>query len=216
MGYIRRTQPATAVLIAFLGACSALAQESELWPGTAYDPSIPTIFEVVGHEPGTEITPHRGLVEYFEALSSAIPDRVRLVDYGKTWEGRRLVYAIIAKPDTLARIDAVQEEIGRLADPRTTDEKEAENLIRSLPATVWLSYGVHGNEISSSDAALATAYHLLAATNSEVVDAIRENAVVVVGFTADPNTRAYMDGLNVLFLNAVFRGPAHARPPVLD
>ncbi len=33
----------------------------------------------------------------------------------------------------------------------------------------------------------------------------------VVAFTADPNYRAYMDGMNVLFLNAVFRGPAHAR-----
>jgi hypothetical protein len=37
---------------------------------------------------------------------------------------------------------------------------------------------------------------------------------VVVGFTADPNFRAYLDGLNVLFLNAVFRGPARARPAV--
>jgi hypothetical protein len=32
----------------------------------------------------------------------------------------------------------------------------------------------------------------------------------VIGFTADPNYRAYMDGLNLLFLNAVFRGPAHS------
>jgi hypothetical protein len=32
----------------------------------------------------------------------------------------------------------------------------------------------------------------------------------VVAFTADPNFRGYMDGLNILFLNAVFRGPAHA------
>ncbi|SPF49405.1 hypothetical protein SBA4_4060001 [Candidatus Sulfopaludibacter sp. SbA4] len=31
-----------------------------------------------------------------------------------------------------------------------------------------------------------------------------------IGFTADPNYRAYMDGLNLLFINAVFRGPAHA------
>jgi len=29
----------------------------------------------------------------------------------------------------------------------------------------------------------------------------------VVGFTADPNYRAYMDGLNIVFLNAVFRHP---------
>ena len=34
---------------------------------------------------------------------------------------------------------------------------------------------------------------------------------VVVGFTQDPNFRAIGDGLNILFLNAVFRGPAHAR-----
>jgi hypothetical protein len=33
----------------------------------------------------------------------------------------------------------------------------------------------------------------------------------VVGFTEDPNFRAFSDGMNVLFLNAVFRGPAHAR-----
>ena len=33
----------------------------------------------------------------------------------------------------------------------------------------------------------------------------------VVAFTADPNFRAYLDGLNILFLNAIFRGPAHTR-----
>jgi hypothetical protein len=31
-----------------------------------------------------------------------------------------------------------------------------------------------------------------------------------IGFTADPNYRGYMDGLNLLFINAVFRGPGHA------
>ena len=37
---------------------------------------------------------------------------------------------------------------------------------------------------------------------------------IVVGFTTDPTFRAYLDGLNVLFLNAVFRAPARARPAV--
>jgi hypothetical protein len=34
---------------------------------------------------------------------------------------------------------------------------------------------------------------------------------VVVAFTEDPTFRGMLDGMNVLFLNAVFRGPAHAR-----
>jgi hypothetical protein len=37
----------------------------------------------------------------------------------------------------------------------------------------------------------------------------RSGRGVVVGFTADPNYRAAIDGLNILFLNAIFRGPAH-------
>ncbi len=34
----------------------------------------------------------------------------------------------------------------------------------------------------------------------------------VIGFTQDPNVRAYLDGLNLIFMNAIFRGSAHARP----
>ncbi len=35
---------------------------------------------------------------------------------------------------------------------------------------------------------------------------------VCCGFTQDPTVRAYLDGLNVLLMNAIFRGAAHARP----
>ena len=34
----------------------------------------------------------------------------------------------------------------------------------------------------------------------------------VIGFTQDPNVRAYLDGLNIIFMNAILRGSAHARP----
>ncbi len=33
----------------------------------------------------------------------------------------------------------------------------------------------------------------------------------VIAFTQNPTTRAYLDGLTVLFANALFRAPAHAR-----
>lgn len=34
----------------------------------------------------------------------------------------------------------------------------------------------------------------------------------VIGFTSDPTRRAYLDGLNVMLMNAIFRGSAHSRP----
>jgi hypothetical protein len=39
-----------------------------------------------------------------------------------------------------------------------------------------------------------------------------EGRGAVIGFAADPTFRAYQDGMNVFFVNAVFRGPAHTRP----
>jgi hypothetical protein len=39
---------------------------------------------------------------------------------------------------------------------------------------------------------------------------------IVVGFTQDPSFRAISDGMNLLFLNAVFRGPAHTRGAVTE
>ena len=42
----------------------------------------------------------------------------------------------------------------------------------------------------------------------------RRRRRLVVGFVADPNFRAYMDGMNVMFLNAVLRGAAKARTAV--
>ena len=36
----------------------------------------------------------------------------------------------------------------------------------------------------------------------------------VIAFTQDPNVRAYLDGLNVIFMNAIFRGSAHASKPI--
>ena len=44
------------------------------------------------------------------------------------------------------------------------------------------------------------------------VVAQRNGRGYVIGFTQDPNVRAYLDGLNVIFMNAIFRGSAHSRP----
>jgi hypothetical protein len=44
------------------------------------------------------------------------------------------------------------------------------------------------------------------------VVAQRSGKGYVIGFTQDPNVRAYLDGLNIIFMNAILRGSAHARP----
>ena len=58
-----------------------------------------------------------------------------------------------------------------------------------LPVVVWLIHGVHGNEISSSDAALAEAYHLLAARGSADADLTLREALVIIDPMQNPDGR---------------------------
>jgi hypothetical protein len=46
-------------------------KQVEFWPGAAYDSRIPTLRQVLGHDPGEKVTNHAGLVRYMEALSPA-------------------------------------------------------------------------------------------------------------------------------------------------
>ena len=59
----------------------------------------------------------------------------------------------------------------------------------NLPAVVWLGYGVHGNEISSPDAALLTAYHLLAARNDKHGGQILAKRLLLIDPTQNPDGR---------------------------
>src|SRR5688500_83871 len=130
-----------------------------LAPNTTYDRAIPTLEAVIGHRPGDAITTPDEIGRYLEALAKAAPDRTRLVKYATSWEGRPLHYLIVGSKERIARLDEVRKGLQAIA----AGTADAERLIADLPVVVWLLHGVHGNEISSADAALQEAYHLLAA-----------------------------------------------------
>jgi hypothetical protein len=90
----------------------------------------------------------------------------------------------------MARLDEVKKGLGALADPRGLLPGEADRLVGDLPAVVWLLHAVHGNEISSTDAALALAHHLLAAEGDPVADLVRREAIVLVDPLENPDGRA--------------------------
>jgi hypothetical protein len=159
---------------------TANAQDFEYWPNADYDPSIPTIESVLGHAPGERITWHADAVRYFEALAASDPDRVSVHRYATSWEGRDLIYVVITSPENMRRIDDIKQDMQSLRNAAPTSRSEADRIIQSGPAITWLSYGVHGDEISSTDASMLTAYHLLASRgDSRVADILRESVVVI-------------------------------------
>src|SRR5687768_8013709 len=164
---------------------SITAPAQGLWPNVQYDPAIPTLKSVVGHDPGQEITTPDQVGRYFEALSKAAPERTRLFEYAKSWEGRPLHYMVIASRERVAKLDEIKRGMQTLA----SGAPEADRLINELPVVVWLIHGVHGNEISSSDAALQEAYHLLAARGNADVDVTLRDALVIIDPMQNPDGR---------------------------
>lgn len=171
-------------------ALPILAQDDFVyWPGADYDPAIPTVEEVLGYKPGDRISWHRDVIRYFETLADAAPDRMVITEYARTWENRALIYVAISAAENIANLENVKSGMQRLADPRLTSSNQAQQIIESQPAVTWLSYGVHGNEISSTDAAMLTAYHLLAARGDDRVVEIMRDTVVVIDPMQNPDGR---------------------------
>jgi len=154
-----------------------------------YDPDIPTLIEVLGHDHGSEITAPSEAIAYLEALEAAAPDRIKILEYARSLEGRPLVYAVIASPDVMDRIDDIKADLAALATGELSEAERA-SIISETPAVTWLAYSVHGDEISGTDAGLGIAYHLLAAENDPRVQAISEETIVIVDPMQNPDGRA--------------------------
>ncbi|MEN1727060.1 MAG: M14 metallopeptidase family protein [Pseudomonadota bacterium] len=164
---------------------------AEGWFGhNDFDPEVPTMETVLGHAMGERISSSEHVQRYFEALAEAQPDRIRLINYGTSWQGRPLIYAIIGTPQRIADLDAIQADIQMIAHPDEHDQADIEAALERVPSTAWLSYAVHGNEISPSDAAMVTAWYLLAARNDEVAQNILANSLVFIAPLQNPDGRA--------------------------
>ncbi len=81
---------------------------------------------------------------------------------------------------------------------------------------IKMDKGVNVAVFSNADELLASGYmweqNRKQMAYKPFVVAQRNGRGYVIGFTQDPNVRAYLDGLNVIFMNAILRGSAHARP----
>ncbi len=157
-------------------------------PEVDADPKVPTLKQAIGHGWAQEISSHAEIERYLRALSAVAPDRTRLVQYGQTIEKRGLYLMVITSAKNIERLEEIREANLKLADPRRTTSDEARAILGTTPAIVWMGYGVHGDEISSGDAAMLTAYHLLA-DRRETTRKMLEDVVVIIDPMQNPDGR---------------------------
>jgi len=86
-------------------------------------------------------------------------------------------------------MESIKAAVDKIADPRKMGSGEnAAGLIKDLPAVVWAGYSIHGDELSSTDAAVAVAYQLCAG-DDEDTKFILDNLVILIDPLQNPDGR---------------------------
>jgi hypothetical protein len=180
---------AFAVAITLIFSATALSQPfpTPLSPGGTYDPAVPAPGVVTGFGPAEKPMRYDQVIEYCRRLAASSP-RVQMMQMGESSEHRPQYYLIIADPATIGAIDRVKHDIARLADPRQCSASAARELSRTLPAVVWIGFGIHGDELSSVDAAMNVAYQLAAGTDTTTL-LLLKNLVIVLDPMENPDGR---------------------------
>lgn len=172
---------ALALLLA-IGAMPAFAQNSYYFPAARqFDARVPSPQQFLGYDIGSHYTRHDRLVAYFNELAR-VSDRVRVEVIGQSYEQRPLLLVTITSPRNNARSAQIAAQRQALVDPAQPLPGD------DAPSVVWLGYSVHGNETSSGEAAMLTAYYLAANQDAETAGWL-ENAVVVIDPAQNPDGR---------------------------
>jgi hypothetical protein len=166
--------------------------DAQALPLPATDPALPSPAAFLGYPLGSRFTRYPEVRAYLDALDAASP-RVTMWSYGETYEHRPLLLVAISAEANIARLEALRSDRGRLDQPQRLSEEARAQLLREMPAVVWLAYGVHGNESSSTEAAMAAAYLLAAGGGEGAPDLAR--TIVVIDPLCNPDGRErYVNG----------------------
>jgi Zinc carboxypeptidase len=155
--------------------------------------------EFLGYSLGSKFTPHFKIVNYFQQAAAAMPQQVKLQQYGQTYEGRPLYLAFVSSAANISNLENIRKNNLQLAGI------ENGNASATSTAIVWLSYNVHGNEASSSEASMQTIYELLKPEHANWLN----NTVVIMDPCLNPDGRdRYVNWFNSVVGNTPNANPA--------
>ena len=170
-------------LFTLLLCCSSMAFSQDYFyeKYAPFNQEVASPASFLGYDIGSQHSRHDLIVGYLEQLA-AESDRAQIMPYGKTHEGRKLAFLVVSSPENLARLSEIKA--AHIAAIKSGEAPKG----KVLPLIINLAYNVHGNEPSSSEAALLAAYTFVASKNPEI-EKYLENAVIFIDPTINPDGR---------------------------
>jgi hypothetical protein len=152
--------------------------------------TVPSPLEHHGYIAGAPdvLTYPEAIAGYMRAVAAASP-RVRVLEMGRSEEGREMILVVVSDEATVARLDDYRGRLARLADPRRTTPEEAARLIAEAKPVYWATGAIHSPETGSPEMLMELVYRL-AVDESPHVKAIRDNVIVMITPVVEVDGRA--------------------------
>ena len=178
-----RTKAAGALLLVFVawvGTAAPLAQKTagKLPPSVHSGRPLTTPKEQFGWDIGDDyrLVNYTQYVEYVRKLGQQ-SDRMKVVEIGKTEEGRPELTAIITSPENQKRLTELKDLNRKLALGEVNDE-QAHQLAREGKAVVWIDGGLHATEVLGAQQLIETIYRLNARSDPETTRILNDDIVL--------------------------------------
>ncbi|HEX6746259.1 MAG TPA: M14 metallopeptidase family protein [Longimicrobium sp.] len=142
--------------------------------------------EQFGHEIGADyqLPNYTQLVAYWQKLAQQ-SDRMKLVDIGRTAEGRTQYMAIVSSPENLRNVEHYRQIAERLAHARGVDSLQARQLAREGKAIVWIDGGLHASEVLGAQQLMETLWQLVSRSDPETTRILNDCIVLFVHANPD-------------------------------
>jgi hypothetical protein len=124
------------------------------------------------------------LETYWKKLAQE-SDRLRLVDIGRTEEGRTQWMAIVSSPENLRKLDEYKDISRRLSLAEGLNDSQARALAARGKAVVWIDGGLHASEVLGAQQLIETVYQLVSRSDEETLRFL--NDVIVLAVHANPD-----------------------------
>jgi hypothetical protein len=149
-----------------------------------YDGSVPKPEAILGYGPGERHTVFRDQERVVYAIAERARARVRVIEFGKSTEGRPLKIAVVSSSANIQKLERLRQDYVRLANPKPGENLEP--LVKDLPALVWINQCIHGDETASFESGMWLLYNL-AASKSPQIEKLLDDAVVVINPSYNPD-----------------------------
>lgn len=162
------------------GAALALVM---IMGGAANAATVTPPSEAFAQNPGSDyfLADYTAYEAYLKTLASQ-SDRMKLVDFGKSEEGRTQWMAVVSSPANLAKLDHYKSISKRLAKAEGLSKDEAAKLAAEGKAIVWIDAGLHATETVTSQGQIQVLYRMLSQNDPETLRMLED---VIILFAHD-------------------------------